>query len=69
MRYRIGEQPVAETITLDQGAFLTIAALSLLIGTGFIFAGLRSKHYWMTIWGTGLTLSSLVYIIFVIAML
>ena len=67
MRYRIGESPDAETITLDQGAFLTIAALSLAIGIGLVFAGLRSKHYWMAIWGTGLALSSFAYIILVIA--
>jgi hypothetical protein len=69
MRYRIGENPVAETLTLDQGAFLTIAALSLVIGIAFIVAGRHSKHYWMAIWGTGLALSSLGYIILVIARL
>jgi hypothetical protein len=69
MRYRIGENPVTETISLDQGAFLSIAVLSLVIGIGFIYAGRHSKHYWMAIWGTGLALSSLGYIILVFAKL
>jgi len=56
-------------MSLDQGAFLAIALLSLAIGIGFVFAGIRSRHYWMAIWGTGLALSSLGYIIYVIAIL
>ena len=68
MRYRIGETPAEAVISLDQGAFLAIALLSLVIGVGFVFAGKRSRHYWMAIWGTGLALSSLGYIILVIAM-
>ncbi len=55
MRYRIGETPTEPVMSLDQGAFLAIAVLSLTIGAGFVFAGIRSKHYWMAIWGTGLT--------------
>jgi hypothetical protein len=68
MRYRIGETPAEAVMSLDQGAFLAIALLSLVIGVGFVFAGKRSRHYWMAIWGTGLALSSLGYIILVIAM-
>ena len=65
MRFRIGETPNEPLMSLDQGAFLAIALLSLAIGIGFVFAGIRSRHYWMAIWGTGLALSSLGYIIFV----
>jgi hypothetical protein len=32
---------------------------------GFIFAGLRSGHHWMTFWGSGLTLSSIGYLVYV----
>jgi len=46
MRYRIGEHPDLTTgPALDQGAFASIAVLSCLIGIGFVFAGLRSRHY------------------------
>ena len=56
-------------MSLDQGAFLAVALLSLAIGAGFVFAGIRSKHYWMAIWGTGLTGASLAYILLVIAIM
>jgi hypothetical protein len=69
MRYRIGETPTEPVLSLDQGAFLFLAILSLVIGIGFVFAGIRSRHYWMTIWGTGLALSSLGYIIYVIVII
>ncbi|MGB5717972.1 MAG: hypothetical protein WBN81_12860 [Gammaproteobacteria bacterium] len=69
MRYRIGETPTEPVMSLDQGAFLAIAVLVLTIGAGFVFAGIRSKHYWMAIWGTGLTCSSLAYILLVIAIM
>jgi hypothetical protein len=66
MRYRIGESPDLPTgPLLDQGAFSSIAVLSCLIGIGFVFAGLRSRHYWLTIWGSGLSLSSIGYLAFV----
>ena len=69
MRYRIADNPGESPPPIDQGSFLAIAVLSLLIGIGFIVAGMRSKHYWMAIWGTGLSLSSIAYIIFVITIL
>jgi len=34
MRYRIGETPTEPVMSLDQGAFLAIAVLSLTIGAG-----------------------------------
>ena len=69
MRYRIGETPNEPVMSLDQGAFLLLAILSLTIGVGFVLAGMRSRHYWMAIWGTGLALSSLGYIIYVIVII
>ena len=66
MRYRIGDNPEQLGPAIDQGSFLAIAVLSFFIGIGFCFAGIRSKHYWMAIWGTGLSLSSVIYIIYVI---
>ena len=67
MRYRIGETAGEAGMSLDQGFFLAIAVLSLAIGVGFVFAGIRSRHYWMAIWGSGLALSSAIYIAFVFA--
>ena len=65
MRYRIGTAPDQPGNPLDQGAFSGIAFLSLLIGLGFVFAGLKSRHYWLAIWGTGLSLCSIGYLGFV----
>jgi hypothetical protein len=62
MRYRIGEEPGMPGTTMDQGAIDSIALLSLLLGIGFVIAGLRSRHYWLAIWGTGLSLWSAGYI-------
>jgi len=67
MRYRIGEQPDLPAGPLvDQGAFAGIAVLSCLIGIGFVLAGLRSRHYWLTIWGSGLSLTSIGYLAFLV---
>jgi hypothetical protein len=65
MRYRIGTEPDQQATPLDQGAFSGIAVLSFLIGLGFVFAGLKSRHYWLAIWGTGLSLCSIGYLGFV----
>jgi len=62
MRYRIGEPRPEAGTALDQAAFMGLAVLSFLIGAGFVLAGIRSKHYWLTIWGGGLSLCSAVYI-------
>ena len=65
MRYRIGETPEQPGTPLDQGAFSGIAVLSFLIGLGFVFAGLKSRHLWLAIWGTGLSLCSIGYLGFI----
>jgi hypothetical protein len=65
MRYRIGEEPDMLGTAMDQGAINSIALLSLLLGIGFVVAGLRSRHHWLTIWGTGLSLWSAGYIVLV----
>jgi hypothetical protein len=49
MRYRIGEPRPEAGTALDQGAFLGLAVLSFLIGAGFVLAGIRSRHYWLSI--------------------
>jgi len=65
MRYRIGEEPDRLGTAMDQSAINSIALLSLLLGIGFVIAGLRSRHHWLTIWGTGLSLWSAGYMVLV----
>ena len=62
MRYRMGETAGTLGEPVSQSAYLSSAALSFLIGLGFIYAGLRSRHYWMVVWGIGLSVSSTIYI-------
>ena len=62
MRYRIGEEPDMLGTAMDQSAVSSIALLSLLLGIGFVIAGLRSRHYWLSVWGTGLALWSAGYL-------
>ena len=62
MRYRIGDAPGEPGPPVDQGAFTGIAVLSLVIGIGFVFAGIRSRHYWLSLWGTGLSVVSMAYL-------
>jgi hypothetical protein len=65
MRYRIGEEPDVLGTPMDQSAINSIALLSLLLGIGFVIAGLRSRHHWLTIWGAGLSLWSAGYMVLV----
>ena len=66
MRYRIGEEPDMLGTATDQSAVNSIALLSLLLGIGFVIAGIRSRHYWLSIWGAGLSLSSVIYIVYIV---
>lgn len=58
MRYRIGDTPTDLGPPVGEGVVITAAVFSTALGIGFIIAGLRSRHHWMTIWGAGLLLSS-----------
>ena len=64
MRYRIGETPAEPGEPVGHGALTGGAVLSLLIGLGFIVAGLRTRHYWLSIWGAGLSLCSAAYLVY-----
>jgi len=52
---------ISGVLTLDTSATGPPVEVGLL-GVGFVVAGLRSRHYWLTIWGTGLSLWSAGYI-------
>ena len=64
MRYRIGETPAETGDPVGYGVIATAAVFSFLLGIGFLVAGLRSRHYWMAIWGTGLSLASAAYLLY-----
>lgn len=63
-RYRIGETPTPGGTDPVTATMLTGAAVfGLLIGIGFVIAGMRARQYWLSIWGGGLVLSSIAYLI------
>jgi len=62
MRYRIGEdvQNLGEPVV--DGLVPFSAVLGLLMGIGFVVAGIRAKQIWLTFWGAGLVISSVLYL-------
>ncbi len=64
MRYRIGDSPNELGPPIGQGAFIGAAVFSFLLGIGFVVAGIRSRHYWLSILGSGLSIVSAAYLVF-----
>jgi hypothetical protein len=64
MRYRIGNTPDELGEAIGQGPIIAAAVFSFVLGVGFVIAGLRSRHYWLTFWGIGLSLASAAYLAF-----
>jgi hypothetical protein len=64
MRYRIGNTPDELGEPIGQGTIVAAAAFSFVLGIGFVITGLRSRHYWLTLWGAGLSLASAAYLAF-----
>ena len=62
MRYRIGEdsQNLGEPVGDELVSFS--AVLGLLMGIGFVIAGLRAKQIWLAFWGAGLVICSVLYL-------
>jgi hypothetical protein len=61
MRYREGETP-QELGTPVEMEFTGVGIFGVVLGIGFVVAGIRGRQYWLVLWGTILTLSSLVYV-------
>jgi 5-carboxymethyl-2-hydroxymuconate isomerase len=66
MRYRIGNTPDELGEPIGQGPIIAAAVFSFVLGVGFVIAGVRSRHYWLTLWGTGLSLASAAYLAFML---
>lgn len=61
MRYRIGETPGDLGAPVEQ-AFYGAGIFGLLLGFGFVIAGVRGRHLWLALWGGMLSLASLLYV-------
>ncbi|MEJ2361508.1 MAG: hypothetical protein P8Z75_08795 [Gammaproteobacteria bacterium] len=44
--------------------FLGIAVYGLLAGIGFVLFGLRGRQHWMVAWGSGLSICSIIYLVY-----
>ena len=61
-RYRIGETPETGGDHLTENLQIGAAVFGLVLGIGFVFAGLRARQYWLAIWGGGLVIASILYL-------
>lgn len=66
-RYREGETPETGADHLTENLQVGAAVFGLLVGIGFVYAGIRARQYWLAIWGAGLVIASLVYLGYQIA--
>lgn len=64
MRYREGEEFLAHT-GVHEGMLLATVIIGLLMGIGFVIAGRRGRQYWLAIWGGGLVVASVAYLVYV----
>jgi hypothetical protein len=63
MRYRdTGDYENMGAPVDDNLMFISII-VGIVLGIGFVAAGIRLKRYWMVIWGAGLIVSSLSYFV------
>ncbi len=63
-RYRIGETPETGGDHLTENLQTGAVVFGLIAGIGFVVAGLRAKQYWLVVWGAGLALASVAYLVY-----
>ena len=61
-RYRIGETAETGADHLTQNLLTGAAVFGLLVGIGFVYAGIRARQIWLASWGAGLVVASLIYL-------
>lgn len=63
MRYRDTGDYQNLNVPVDDSLVFFSIIVGIIMGVGFIVAGIKVKRYWMTIWGVGLILASLSYFV------
>ena len=63
MRYRIGEEVEQVGPVISAESLIFAVVLGLLIGASLFGLGIRGRQMWLTVWGGGLVLVSLVYLV------
>lgn len=62
MRYRDGNIPENIGPLITNETLVFTAVLGLLMGIGFVIAGIKARQIWLAVWGAGLVISSAIYI-------
>ena len=63
MRYRIGEELQQVGPPISGEGLIFAVVLGFLIGVALFGLGLRGRIMWLTVWGGGLVLVSVVYMV------
>ena len=63
MRYRIGEELPQSGPPISGGVLIFAVVLGLLIGSALFVLGWRGRQLWLTVWGGGLVLASVTYLL------
>ena len=65
MRYKIGEEMVdlPSANHSSDSTFFGTAIYGLIIGVGFVIAGIKAKQYWLAFWGVALVIASVASIV------
>lgn len=63
MRYRDTGDYQNLGVPVDDNLVFFSIILGIIMGVGFIVAGIKVKRYWMSIWGVGLVMASLSYFV------
>ncbi len=63
MRYRIGEELQQAGPPISGETLIFAVVLGLLIGVILFGLGLRGRQMWLAVWGGGLVLASVIYLV------
>jgi len=63
MRYRDTGDYQNLGVPVDDNLVFFSIILGIILGIGFVVAGIKVKRYWMVIWGVGLILASMSYFV------
>ncbi len=63
MRYRVGEELQQSGPPISGEMLIFAVVLGLLIGIALTVLGWRGRQMWLTVWGSGLVLVSVTYLV------
>lgn len=64
MRYREGIEVDGKPAQVNETMLVGTAGFGLLTGLLMLIAGIRARLLWMIVWGAGLGIASLTYVIY-----